>query len=324
MQGKEILLTIDQINDFGSGLKRPECVVAAASGAVYVANWDGGVTIIQPNGGQQHILASNPPVDLKPNGIALRPDGSFLLANLSEDGGVWHLLRDGTLAPFLTEIEGEAVPPANFVLVDGPDSAWITISTRQRPRGLAYRSDVADGFLIRVDARGARVVADGLGYTNECQIDPSGQWLYVNETFARRLSRFQLGESGQLGAREIVHEFGPGDFPDGLCFDEEGGAWITSIISNRLIRLAPDGSRQTMLEDVDPAHLAWVEEAYQAHAMGRPHLDQVASKRLRNISSFAFGGPDRRTGYLGCLLGENIYRFTTPVRGAKPLHWHWG
>ena len=43
-----------------------------------------------------------------------------------------------------------------------------------------------------MDEAPARVVADGLGYTNECAIHPSGQWLYVNETFARRLSRFRL------------------------------------------------------------------------------------------------------------------------------------
>jgi sugar lactone lactonase YvrE len=43
-----------------------------------------------------------------------------------------------------------------------------------------------------VDTRGARIVADGLGYTNECAIDISGQWLYVNETFSRRLSRFPV------------------------------------------------------------------------------------------------------------------------------------
>jgi len=98
--------------------------------------------------------------------------------------------------------------------------------------------------------------------------------------------------------------------------------WITSIVSNRVLRVAPDGGQQVMLEDCDEAHLAWVEQAYLAGAMGRPHLDGVKSRRLRNISSLAFGGPELRTAYLGCLLGDAIASFRSPVPGAPPAHWN--
>jgi hypothetical protein len=118
-----------------------------------------------------------------------------------------------------------------------------------------------------------------------------------------------------------VAEFGPGIFPDGLAFDAEGGVWITSVVSNRVIRVAPDGSQRLMLEDCDAAHLDWVEQAYQADAMGRPHLDAIKSRRLRNVSSLAFGGPDLRTAYLGCLLGDSIATFRAPIAGAPPVHW---
>ena len=111
-------------------------------------------------------------------------------------------------------------------------------------------------------------------------------------------------------------------FPDGLAFDEEGHAWVVSIVSNRLIRIAPDGTQTVWLEDADPEHLAWVEAAYQANEMGRPHLDGVKSKVLKNISSLAFGGPDLRTGYLGCLLGDALAKLPMPVAGHPPVHWH--
>jgi hypothetical protein len=55
--------------------------------------------------------------------------------------------------------------------------------------------------------------------------------------------------------------------------------------------------------------------------MGRPHLDDVKSQKLKNISSFAFGGDDLRTGYMGCLLNNSIYRVPMPVRGIPPVHW---
>jgi sugar lactone lactonase YvrE len=50
---------------------------------------------------------------------------------------------------------------------------------------------------------------------------------------SRRLSRFALQADGSLGAKEVVTEFGAGTFPDGLAFDEEGHAWVVSIVSNR-------------------------------------------------------------------------------------------
>ncbi|MGL6111606.1 MAG: SMP-30/gluconolactonase/LRE family protein, partial [Rubrivivax sp.] len=156
---------------------------------------------------------------------------------------------------------------------------------------------------------------------NEVAVHPSGQWLYVNETFSRRLSRFALREDGSLGAKEVITEFGPGTFPDGLAFDEEGHAWVVSIVSNRLIRIAPDGSQTLWLEEADAAHLAWVEAAFEAGTMGRPHLDGAPSRCLRNISSIAFAGADRRTAVLGCLLGERLALLRLPVAGVAPTHW---
>jgi hypothetical protein len=101
-----------------------------------------------------------------------------------------------------------------------------------------------------------------LGYTNECMVHPSGKWLYVNETFVRRLSRFELLGAGKLGLRETVCAFGAGTFPDGLAFDVDGNAWVTSIVSNRVVRVSPAGEQTIWLEDVEPDHLAWVEQAY--------------------------------------------------------------
>jgi hypothetical protein len=42
---------------------------------------------------------------------------------------------------------------------------------------------------------------------------------------------------------------------------------------------------------------------------------------LQNISSLAFGGADRRTAYLGCLLGDRLACFRAPVAGHPPPHW---
>jgi len=321
----DLPLPLEDLHFVGSGLVRPECVLANAAGDLFTADWRGGVAHLRADGSQALYAGPGPDgLALKPNGIALLRDGSFLLTHLgNDDGGVFRLQRDGQVTPWLQQVDGVDLPPTNFVVEDAAGRFWVTVSTRLKPRALGYRRSCNDGFIVRVDARGAVIAADGLGYTNEVAVHPSGRWLYVNETFARRLSRFALRDDGSLGAKEVITEFGPGTFPDGLAFDEEGHAWVVSIVSNRLIRVAPDGTPTTWLEEADAEHLAWVEAAFEIDTMGRAHLDGAPSRSLRNISSIAFAGADRRTAVLGCLLGDALATLPMPTPGVAPLHWEW-
>ncbi len=317
-------VALDNLAFLGQGLSRPESVLATSNGDIWAANWaGGGVSRIRQDGSISRHSPKQPIDGVHPNGIALLPDGSFLMASLGHTGGIWRLTPTGELMPHLIEVEGAALPPSNFVSVDALGRIWISVSTRLSPRARAYRGDVADGFIVMQDAKGARIVADGLGYANEVIVSPCGGWLYVNETFGRRLTRYTIGDDGALGACETVCEFGEGIFPDGLAFDAEGGIWIVSIVSNTVLRIAPDGHAETILTDHDPAFLAEAEQAFQAGEMGRPHLDNIKSQSLRNISSIAFAGPDRRTAVLGCLLGDELATFRSPFAGVEPVHWHW-
>jgi len=236
---------------------------------------------------------------------------------------VFRLHRDGRLVPVLRQVDGVDLHVTNFVLLDEHDRIWVTVSTRHQPRIGAFRPGVQDGYIVLIDRAGARIVADRIGFTNEVRIDPTGRWLYVVETYARRLARFRLAPDGKLSARETVEEFGPGEFPDGVALDEEGGAWVTCIVSNRLIRVMPDGRRSVVLDDSDAAHIAAVEAAYRSGTLTRDLLDRPTWRKLAHISSLAFGGPDRRTGYLGVLLADRIPFLRLPVAGAPMAHWEW-
>jgi sugar lactone lactonase YvrE len=302
------------------GLYRPECVLSTPAGDVFVPDWRGGVAVVRADGSRQTWLANNAGFELRPNGIALNADGSFLLANLGDAGGIWRLDQQGALTPWLVEVDGVPLPPANFVTVDDQGRTWITVSTRRRPRQLAWRADVADGFVVLVDERGARIVADGLHYTNECRPNPSGEWLYVVETFGRRLTRFRITRQGQLKSPETVLTLGHGCWPDGFAFDQNQGVWITSLISNRLLRF--DGATlHTVIEEANVEHVNAVEEAFASAQMRAEHLGPIPGTRLQHVTSIAFGGADLRTAYVGCLHTDCIFRFRSDVPGAAPPHW---
>lgn len=310
----------------GEGLARPECVLAHRSGLLFAADWTGpgGVCVVDPATGAVHRhLARDPSAKLMPNGILLEPDGSFLLAKLDSDaGGVFRLYPDGTHEAVLTEVDGAPLPPTNFIAADGRGRLYVTVSTRRIPRHLAARPDDGDGFVALVsETGGATIVADGLGYANECVIEEGGGALLVNETFGRLTSRYPVRADGTLGGREILARYGEGIFPDGAAFDAERGLWITSIVSNTVLRVAPDGRQTVVIEDRDEARVAKVEAAFAAGTLDRALLDAPHAGPLKNISSLAFGGADLSTAYLGCLLGERIASFAAPVRGMPPLHY---
>lgn len=317
--------SIDRIQFIGKELVRPECVLATRAGNLYVSDFRGGVSKINQQGecelfGGAHVEGIG---QLKPNGICLLPDGSFLIAHLGDTlGGVYQIDRQHKITAWLTELNGRPLPPCNFIYLDHQGRYWLTISTCQIPRANGYRSDIQDGFIVLIDENGARIVADDIGYTNEVYVTPDGQTLYVNATFSRETLRFDIDSQNNLINRKQVAAYGFGIFPDGLTMDTEGYLWVTSIVSNSIVRVDPStGESCLMLQDVDQAHLAWVEQAFQTHAMGRPHLDNVKSQRLKNISSLAFSGTDLSTINLGCLLGSDIAQLSSSFSGLPPSHW---
>lgn len=309
-----------ELETLGKGLKRPECVLCTQAGHIFVSHREGGVTHLAPGGGQSDILGDREPAVLT-NGFAIAQNGDFLLANLAPPGGVWRLTRGGRQSPFLTEVAGTTLDQINYVGADVKGRVWVTISTRQIPRHLAQRKGANDGFIVLVDAKGARIVADGLGYTNEAVADGKGEWLYVNETFARRTVRYRIRDDGSLGPQETVYEYRKAEFPDGLALDVEGAVWTTCVVSNSVVRVAPDGKAETIVAENDPAHMDEVEKAYQEGRLSPEHLTKHPAKTMKQISSIAFGGPDLRTAYLGNLLDDRIYSFRSPVAGQAMSHW---
>lgn len=315
----------DDISMSFDGLSRPECIICTASVGMFVSHDPVGVLHLRPDGGRtlygRHEAIE--PGQFTPNGIALSSDGRLMIANTGLEGGIWEVRRDGVCRPFLMEVDDIHLYPANFVLADAMGRLWISISTRQVPRSKAYNDRIADGYIVLWDKSGARIVADGLGYTNECRLSNDGSYFYVNETFGRRISRFRVRQDGSLGARETFVTLGAGDYPDGGVFDADGGYWITSVISNRIYRIMGDGKPVLMFEDADEEYVAKTEDAFRNGGLTAELLYSDAGRRFNHIASITFGGADFRTAYLGTLKMKGLPTFRAPVAGARPAHWDW-
>ena len=321
---RDFQIKFEDLRIVADGLTRPECVLALSNGKLVAANGAGGYSVIEPNGRVRHImLKAGSDRTYVPNGIALAQSGHVLFADLgAQAGGIYSIDGSGNLATVHDTLNGEPIPPSNFVVNDKGGRLWFTISTRLQPRTAAWSHDVADGYVVVADSKGVRIVADGIGYANEVAFSPDGQWVYVNETYNQRTSRYPLRADASLGAKEVVASYEGADFPDGLTFDEHGGAWVTCIGSNRLIVLRPDGLQQTVLEDTDTEYAQILAQKLRTKTLTQGDMNTAGRTRLGNISSLAFGGPSLKTAYLGCLLGKCIRAFNSPVPGMKPIHWN--
>jgi sugar lactone lactonase YvrE len=306
----------------GNGVIQPECVIALASGDVYAADHRGGMVRLRDGSDAEVAWMSGSPVPLRPNGFSILSGRAFLVANIGDDGGVWHVSSTGEVTPFVLEVDGRQLPGTNSVQVDSKGRAWISVSSWQNPRKLASRKSAdPDGCIILADCKGVRIVADGLAYTNEVRVDRSGDWLLVNETAGRRLTRFKIGPDSTLGRREIVTEFAEGSFPDGMALDSEGGCWVACIGSQRLIRVDLETGRQEIvLDESSAAAIDFIEERYHADNI-YPWVD-ADGKLLGCISSVCFGGADLKTVYLGSLTRNKIAKFRSRIAGLEPHYWH--
>lgn len=306
-----------------AGLKSPECILTNQDGDFLFSDRRGGIMHVAPGGDTRLIagktLEGGP---IHSNGIALRSNGKVLIAHLGDtEGGVYELGATGPATPLVTRLEDKVLPPTNFVLEDAAGRVWFTVSTRQIPRSRAWYPDQTDGYIAVHDAQGTRIVADGLGYTNEMAFSPDGLFVYVNETHARRLTRFRLRPGPTLAERETVCAFDAGEQPDGISFDAHGGAWVTCLVSNKVFVIRPDGTRQLVLADTDAQHVARYVADLHARRLTRDSIWTCGRSSLGNVSSICFGGADRKTAYLGSLLGERVLSFDCPVAGHEPVHW---
>jgi gluconolactonase len=332
----EFALDLSTIEYIGSGLQRPECILAEKDGTLWSADARGGVVKILP-GGQQQIItqqrsghfqgttseASRYLEGTLPNGLAFARNGDILISNFGTDC-LELMTRDGATTVLADSIDGEAIGKVNFVLRDSHHRIWITVSTRIKNWMHALRPDLADGYIARYIDGKFRIVADGFHFTNEIRMDAQEEFLYVVETTGGCVSRLRVGQDGSLSQREVFgpRSLGNGAWPDGIAFDSVGNLWGTMVYSDKLFVLTPQGDLRVLLDEGDPKKVEALEQAFFAGNVTEDVLFATGQGIAPWMASVTFGGPDLRTIYIGSLKGKRIPYFRAPVPGLPMVHWN--
>ena len=107
---------------------------------------------------------------------------------------------------------------------------------------------------------------EGKGNTNGPCVTADGKHLYIADTTACLIHRFDYSPSGELGAETLFADTRSlGGQPDGATLDAEGCLWSAIVGGSRLAQYAPDGALMRVVE-LPASHPTSV-------AFGGPNLD---------------------------------------------------
>jgi sugar lactone lactonase YvrE len=337
-----------EIKYLGSGLQRPECILAENDGAIWTADARGGVMKLNQDGTQQLITGSfetcisddiesssdirHPTSEIPnytsryvqaqgslPNGLCFDKEGNFIIANWGTDT-IELMTREGKTKTICNSIDGAPLGKTNFPLRDSKGRIWFTVTTKENPWTNQLNTKSTDGYIALMDEKGVRIVAEGFCGTNEIRFDDKEEWLYVVESTGWNISRLRVHEDGSLTNREVYGPSKLDGFPDGFAFDAFGNLWVTLIFTDVLIAITPEGEVITILDDSNPVTKKKLFDAFNVNEITGDILGATHGTIAPWMASLTFGGADLSTVYLGSLRGTTIPYFKSPVAGQRMIH----
>jgi len=203
-------------------------------GRLWFAHWGRGEIVAVDLDGMSEVVGQGPPglgwcLDWLPDGRLLTTGPQ--LTRREPDGS---LVRH-------VDLSGVAAHGWNEIVVDGRGNIYLNGMDFDVLGGAAPKPGII--ALVTPDGT-ARQVAEGIAFPNGMAVTPDNSTLIVAESFAGRLTAFDIGADGSLSDRRVWAE---GLGPDGICLDAEGAIW-TSLRQNDCVRVQEGGE---VLERID-------------------------------------------------------------------------
>src|SRR5215470_7637891 len=164
------------------------------------------------------------------------PDGCLLVVS-GREGLLLRREPDGALVTYANLNRISKPPAGNELVVDGRGNAYVNGGGFD----LMVAEPFAPGIVALISSDGsARQVADGLAFPNGMLVTSDNATLIVAESYAKRLTAFDIAADGSLSNRRVWADLGVG-VPDGICLDAEGAVWYGDVPNKRCVRVREGG-----------------------------------------------------------------------------------
>jgi sugar lactone lactonase YvrE len=207
-------------------------------GRLWFADWGAQELIAVDLEGRSEVVVRVPSF---PFCVDWLPDGRLLIVS-ARDRLLLRREPDGSLATH-ADLSGLSYYPWNEIVVDGRGTAYVNNIGFDFPCG-----EFAPGAVALLAPDGSvRRVADGVAFPNGMAVTPDNSTLIVAESYANKLTAFDIVEDGGLSNRRVWADLGDG-VPDGLCLDAEGAVWYADVPNKRCVRVREGGE---VLQTID-------------------------------------------------------------------------
>jgi sugar lactone lactonase YvrE len=187
------------------------------AGRLWFADWVAQELVALDLDGKSEVITS---IRSLPFSIDWLPNGPMLITSGRK------LLRmepDGSLVTH-ADLSGLSQYGWNEIVVDNRGNTYVNNICFDFMGG----GEFAPGIIALVTPDGsARQVADGIAFPNGMVVTPDNSTLIIAESFAGRLSAFDIAADGSLTNRRVWAELGQGG--DGICLDTEGAVWCPAM-----------------------------------------------------------------------------------------------
>jgi len=199
---------------------------------LFVSDMHAGRIVTVSESGEVATFAEVPGL---PSGLGWDPEGHLMVVSM-EQRRVLKFHSDGPER--FADLSGYAAFPCNDMVVDAAGGAYVGNFGFDLHGG----ADPVPTVLLRVAPDGAvSVAATDVRFPNGSVITPDGRTLVVGETFAGRLTAWDIGADGTLSGRRVWAQL-EGAVPDGICLDAEGAIWSACPLSGRVLRVLEGGA----------------------------------------------------------------------------------
>jgi sugar lactone lactonase YvrE len=179
----------------------------------------------------------------KPSGIGFLPDGTPLIVSMHDRKLMKLVAGKLQLHADLSELCPYEI---NDMVVDKRGNAYIGNIGFNLSAGEKFKP--TNFVLVTPDGK-AREVARDLAVPNGPVITADGKRLIVAESWAKKLSVFDIAADGSLSNRKVFAELDIA--PDGICLDAEGAIWVAGFNSDTFVRVLEGGRITHKVKVVD-------------------------------------------------------------------------
>ena len=177
----------------------------------------------------------------QPSGSGWMPDGTMLIVSMKDRKLLSY--KDNVLEERadLSELAGFH---CNDMVVDAKGNAYIGNFGFNTYEGEEVKS--TNLILVRPGEEPC-VAADDVMFPNGTVITEDGKTLIVGETYAAKLTAFDVNDDASLSNRRVWADLtqsiddGTVPVPDGMCLDAEGAIWVASPSTADVIRVQEGG-----------------------------------------------------------------------------------